>query len=937
MHLVIDDELWKSLGDQIPAGFRVTLKSALDPQPLLEALGAGDSLLWIGEGSGIPADLWIGTFRPFESSTETVIAEDSPLILDGISFRPTRLSSAFIRPTKEMYLHNVDEEPMADFLPILEARDRFGRVVGYPGVLMAHFAPSLVGHRFHGSECFFFLFDRPAEALPSEGWLSLIQSVADRFRSALHLRHVQTDYASYRCGERVRVRAVVANLCRQATAAEIRCYVKAPGSTVFRYVVSHRRCPAGLGESEAVCDLLLGGDPGLWVIRVEACQDPAHAEELAIEGNPLLVDRREVGVVLFEGAPKTPSCWAVNGASIQLEGRDNFWTGTHYYPSSSWWEWLWRDFRPLAVARDLAGMRRTGYRIVRIWIDPILDEQTLRAMDAAIYLAARNGIVLDVCIFTQWVRTIGFERENGEHVRFDFRGRYDFNLYGISLRNLALQREYVRLLARRWRDVGNIMYNLTNETYLKDPDPTQMDPEVGGWEDVPEEKGTLRDALLFRRWVKEITAAIREAGGRQPILPGYMFSLADGGDVYLGNRDGEIEPWHSYNAALTGPTLACADPICSKRPVILEECGALGWNRREDYDRHAHYALGAGAAAALSYEWGVSWLARDSCFYAVPLREFAEREPDPRWFGPAIEIAKSWPSRGVSICATPSGFGYGSIYHGTPFPAEAAIALGRLGLMGGGLGRARREEGVYLLIPTGAWDRFGLFEETIRALWREKVVFGICQQDCLDHLPQSARVLICPGGVPRALAQRIEAIRCSGVEIYSDDGWKVSDRLGRVSVTPGEGVDLLTRRTVQGTLYSLFAEGPAGSITLETEEHAVLTFGLTRYAMVHQRANGLGLLEASGEVKINGAPLCAISRGRAFIASEDGQDLTDCARVRLLVTEPTRVEFAREIASCAVLEEGVTQPVGTFSVGRTELEIDGEMSCYVLELSFRSS
>lgn len=55
-------------------------------------------------------------------------------MLAEMAFNPSMLSSAFIKPLKEMPYHNVDEEPRADLLPILEARDRFGQIVGYPGV-----------------------------------------------------------------------------------------------------------------------------------------------------------------------------------------------------------------------------------------------------------------------------------------------------------------------------------------------------------------------------------------------------------------------------------------------------------------------------------------------------------------------------------------------------------------------------------------------------------------------------------------------------------------------------------------------------------------------------------------------------------------------------------------------------------------------------------
>jgi len=52
-------------------------------------------------------------------------------------------------------------------------------------------------------------------------------------------------------------------------------------------------------------------------------------------------------------------------------------------------------------------------------------------MDSAIDLAAQQGIVLDICIFTQWIRRIGFERSSGEMVTFDFRDPRDFNVYSF--------------------------------------------------------------------------------------------------------------------------------------------------------------------------------------------------------------------------------------------------------------------------------------------------------------------------------------------------------------------------------------------------------------------------------------------------------------------------------------------------------------------------
>ena len=942
LHLVIDDDLLAMVKDRIPGDFRITAKSQLDPKVLLEGLAAGDSMVWIGEGSAIPKDLWVGTFRPAASALAVTTAEHAPVAWTSPAFRRCQVSSAFIKPTKEMPYHNVDEEPRADFLPLLEAYDRFGQLVGYPGVLMHYYSPSSVQHRFAGSECFFFLFDRPAEALDVDGCAHLLEQVAARFRSQLQLKRVTTDYASYQKGERVLIRARVANLRSQAAATEVHFYAQAPGEKEFRKIVSFRRCPEGKGESEAVADFVPRGKAGVWTLRVEAWQDPDRAEELGIAGKPVLVDRRDIGIVVLDGQLRTPAILSLNGPSIRLDGQDGFWAGTNYYSSSSWWDWLWRDLRPLKVAEDFTAMRRTGYRLVRIWVDPVLDEQSLRAMDAAIYLAAQHGIVLDVCVFFQWVRTIGFERENGEHVSFDFRGMRDFNIYGVSFRNLELQKEYMRVLAHRWRGAGNVIYDLSNETYIKDPDPTQMDKQVQAWEGIPKENGILRDTLLFRRWAKEITAAIRQAGGIQPVMPGYMFSTLGGGDNYLGNRDGEIESWHNYDKPeSTGWTLQFEDPVSSHRPVLFEEFGAAGWNSAKHFDATSQYALAAGAAGAMSYEWGVAWLAEALDYTAQPLRESLDTTPDPRWFTPAMDLAKLWSRRAVGIFPAPSGLTYGSIYHGTPFPAEAAVSLGRLGRMGGGLARAERPEHVYVVIPTAfAGARKGMDDVTpaIEKLWKEKAVFGIVQEDGLGSLPKSTRMLICPKGVSAASKGKLDELRRSGIEIFTgpDESWQKSARLERLSVTPGDGINLLVRRTVQGTLYSLMSSSPIKAVTLKTERGNTVTLGLNDYAMVQESAAGINWVHTSGAVVINGSQLCAIEQGRAILASDDALDLLHSKRVRVLATQPTRIKFARGIASVGVLEENRAQPLATYTpdgVDKAAIDIDSELVRYVLQIN----
>lgn len=174
----------------------------------------------------------LGQRHFWADSTASALAvtpdEHSPIRWNTIDFRKSLTASAYIKPTKLLPLNNVDEQPRAEFLPLLDARDRFGQVVGYPGAVMQYFAPSTVHRRYAGSECFF-LFDRPLDAMGAAGWEQMLEQIAARFRAHLQIKQVTTDYASYRLGDRVLILARVSNWRPAAAATEIHFFIRAPG------------------------------------------------------------------------------------------------------------------------------------------------------------------------------------------------------------------------------------------------------------------------------------------------------------------------------------------------------------------------------------------------------------------------------------------------------------------------------------------------------------------------------------------------------------------------------------------------------------------------------------------------------------------------------------------------------------------------------------
>jgi hypothetical protein len=938
--LVVDRQLLTTLRQPVMAGFDVMPQDEMSPERVLQQVSDGGGVVWIGKPDRIPPQLWVGSFRPSVAPLSISVASAAPIALPGLTFRKAVVSSLYIKPAKELPVHNVNEEPRAELVPVFEASDRFGRTVGFAGAMMRYYAPSLVGRRFAGSDCFFFPFDHPADAMSGAGWSELLDQLAKHFESGLQLQTVRTGYASYRSAERVQVNVSLANKRDHAASVEIHFSVKGPGDDSFRELSVVRRVPDGGDRTEITTSFLAEEKPGLWTLRVEAWQDLKNAEQPGVEGDPALLDRHDIGFVVVGHALQSKTIISASGSEILIAGKRGFWTGTNYYPSSSWWEWLWRDFHSLEAAQDFASMRRTGYRIVRIWVDPSLDEESLRALDAAIYLASQQGIVLDICVFTQWVRDLEFERLDGRRVRFEYRDPRDFNIYGISLRQIALQQEYAATLARRWKSAGNVIYDLANETYLRDPDQSQIDPELLRRHPIPSRPGTRRDTLLFRAWASEMQAAMRAAGATQIIMPGYLFSGLDGGDNYLANRDAPIEPWHSYAPFhATVATLAYQDPACSRRPMLLEEFGHAGWNPVRHYDAMAHAALAAGAAGAMSYEWGVRWLAPELSYQSLPLRDVLHVAADPRFFAPLPDLVKDWPAKSTGIDPSPSGFTYGSIYTGTPFPATAAIALGLLSRMGEGMERSVESQSTYVLIPSAPGsikDAMEKVSKVIGQLNADHVAFGILQEDCLAVPPRDAHLLILPLGLPPNSLELIARIRHSGAVVLdaSQPDWDLSPQIRHIGVAPSD-VNLMTRDVPGGHLYVLESSKPDPAVHLSIETGKDVALGLTDFAMVRQRGAAIDWIEASGEVSRGGSPICSIRKGRAILSSSHGEDLAVTRSMRVLAAEPTQIRFPRKISSLAIIENGRPIPLPVQESGKeSTLEIDDQLVQYVVEVTF---
>lgn len=941
IQLVSSSSFIEALGDSLPEVFQPVPLESLNPDELVKNAAAGGSIVWIGPPDKLPADLWIGSFTPSTEKLAIQAAAASPIPVSKEAGLSARIQSAFIHPPIEFPKHNIDEEIRADFLPILEAKDRFGTGVGFPGVLLNHAAPSLAGNRFQDCAAYIFFFSHPEKDIDLSWWKMLLTQIAAAVESSLAIEKVETNYASCHQGERVQVRVRIKNRQSAATAMQIRLYHQTPDGKDDSLISDVRRVAGGGSATEALFDYLPPAETGLHRIRVDVAQDVANRENLAVVGIPRVLMSRQIAFVMLDSPLKTQPCLRVEGPNFSVSSCEMFLAGTHYYPSDVWWEWAWRDFRPAIAVRDFEAMRRAGNRIVRVWVDPVLDEPVLRAMDAAIWLAGQNGITLDICVFNQWVRDLGYEKPDGTKVHFEYRHPQDFNIYSFSLRNLQDQRDYIRVLARRWKGAGNIIYNLANETYVKDPDSSQMDAEAAAWTETQLPSGSQRDSLIFRRWANEMEEVIRREGGSQIVFPGYMFNLSHGGDTYLANQDSPIMPWHGYfPPEWIGQTIHYFDPLSSDRPLLLEEFGSLGWNNKDHYDGAMHYAIAAGAGAAMSYEWGVSWLSQEAPFVPLPIRDALKQPADPRWFAPAVDYARqNTTEKGAGIAPWPSGFGYGSIYHGTPFTAPAADVLWQLSQFGEFFTRAADDTSqVAVVIPEADTTAVEPSLELFKKLWLQGVQFTVVQASQIEKLSDKVATVLLAGAVPGHVMEKIQSRGVSEESIYKagDFSWTGNPAIPRVAFSPQGDINCISRKTLGGHLY-MFASEVSHSEISAMIGGSTVTMGLQKYAMIHSTEQGINFLEASGEIKLNGVKLIHPSRGRVLVSGIDDKPLHKSDRWKLVATEPAEVSFSRMIKEARIyLPDGVPQQqVILPAVSDGILRVDQDLSRYPLEIQFQ--
>jgi hypothetical protein len=290
----------------------------------------------------------------------------------------------------------------------------------------------------------------------------------------ISLSGLETNLAAYTQGEEVKIRVLTINSGKFKEAAILNLDIfDAQDRLVF-----HKSKPLKLKKNEEV---ILHE---LWKSKV--FNSPFYKVRATLNKDNAVLDKEENGFVVLNkdvllGGPSIQ----IGTEGFVINGKKSPIFGVNYYESRLG-ELFWLKPNLLRVREDFKQMRKLGLNFVRIhyhhskWfrdyfsqvvkdkLDPYLQvadttvlpsERSLRILDAIIQLAQEQGLIFCMDIFSL------VPQEMGNPI-----GWLTLKERIVDKDKIAQQKEFVRLIAKRYKDVPGITWDLWNEPRLADSD-----------------------------------------------------------------------------------------------------------------------------------------------------------------------------------------------------------------------------------------------------------------------------------------------------------------------------------------------------------------------------------------------------------------------------------------------------------------------------------
>ncbi|HJT18626.1 MAG TPA: glycoside hydrolase family 9 protein [Thermoanaerobaculia bacterium] len=279
--------------------------------------------------------------------------------------------------------------------------------------------------------------------------------------------------------------------------------------------------------------------------------------------------------------------------------------GTTYMASDVHREFLFEP-NPELWNRDFALMQRLGINFVRtgLWTGwSRVDESALRALDMYIAAAARHNIVVCFTFFAFLPPAYG-----------------GTNPY-LDPKSIERQEEFITRIARRYKGIGWVQYDLINEPSYAPPNKLWNTVPIG---DSREEGGGSRyDFILFtqgavERWAAHMRDVIRSIAGDALVTLGQD----EGGTQTRSSQQlhadavdyTSMHPWWNNADVLSSGVFAKVP----EKPMLFEEVGLMrledkdGWPVRSPevsaqmVERKFAYAFAARGTGAVEWAWNIN-------------------------------------------------------------------------------------------------------------------------------------------------------------------------------------------------------------------------------------------------------------------------------------------------------------------------------------------
>lgn len=399
--------------------------------------------------------------------------------------------------------------PCRNFMPVARSLNEFGEILACPMILVKSWKnPYKKEGKIPNKWCLNAISGEKHPFNPQWPYAkTILNHLMGYLSEKIVIHNLETDYACYHQGEQVKFEAQVLNYGRIKKALQANLKIKDSSNKIVYQIIK---------EIELLPDTEITiGD--LWIPR--KFSDDFYVVEAVIEDNGRFIDKETNGFVVWNDETLSEDKqFEINGKDFFIGGKKTFLSGTNYYESKLG-ELAWLHPNMLSITEDFQKMQKLGINFIRIhyhhskWFRDYIvkvaqlpldnyfeaadkstlpSKRSLRIFDAFIQLSQKYDLIFCADLFTLVPEEMGNPK-----------GWLGLAERIIEPQKIRIQKEFIKILAKRYKDISGITWDLWNE------------PRLEKQEDID----------LLKEWAKQLVTVFRENGDKHPITVGEDVSL----------------------------------------------------------------------------------------------------------------------------------------------------------------------------------------------------------------------------------------------------------------------------------------------------------------------------------------------------------------------------------------------------------------------------